>query len=89
MATARFRVLLIVALLFILVTVIPAMVGFITDWFWFRELGYQAVFTTSSAKKIVLFFAANLIALLFLARSTRYVCQRVAARRFSSIGESI
>ena len=67
----RFKVLLAVALLFVLVTVIPTFVGFLTDWFWFREIGYQSVFTTELATKIGLFVGTGLIAYLFLALNVR------------------
>lgn len=67
----RFKVLMAVALLFVLVTVIPTFVGFLTDWFWFREIGYQSVFTTELATKIGLFVGAGLIAYLFLALNVR------------------
>ncbi len=72
MATSRrFKVLSVVALLFILLTVVPASIGFITDWFWFRELGYQTVFTTELTTKIGLFLAAGFVVWAFLALNVR------------------
>ncbi|HEY4955936.1 MAG TPA: UPF0182 family protein, partial [Gemmatimonadaceae bacterium] len=72
MATSRrFKVLSVVALLFILLTVVPASIGFITDWFWFRELGYQTVFTTELTTKIGLFLVAGFVVWAFLALNVR------------------
>jgi uncharacterized protein len=72
MATSRrFKVLSVVALLFILLTVVPASIGFITDWFWFRELGYQTVFTTELTTKIGLFLVAGFVVWVFLALNVR------------------
>lgn len=67
----RFKALSVVALLFILVTVIPAGVGYLTDWFWFREVGYQTVFTTELITKVGLFFIAGLVAYAFLSLNVR------------------
>jgi uncharacterized protein len=67
----RARVLLIVGLLFVIVTVVPTAVGFITDWFWFRETGYQVVFVTVLRTKILLFIVAALITYAFLALNVR------------------
>ena len=67
----RVRALSVVALLFIVVTVVPTFVGFITDWFWFREIGYQVVFTTELVTKIGLFVVAGAIAYAFIALNVR------------------
>lgn len=70
--TRRIRVLSVVALLFILLTVVPTFVGFITDLFWFRELGYQTVFITELTTKVGLFLVAGFIAWGFLALNVRF-----------------
>ena len=67
----RFRVLLLVALLFVLLTIVPTIVGLFTDWLWFREVGYQIVFTTALTTKIGLFVIAGLVAYAFLALNVR------------------
>ena len=44
-----------VALLFLL----PAAVGLLTDWWWFREIGYQIVFTRVLLTRLLLFLAVG------------------------------
>ncbi|MGQ0703501.1 MAG: UPF0182 family protein, partial [Gemmatimonadales bacterium] len=72
----RRRVLLLVAALvaagFLL---LPAVTGLITDWWWFRELGYQVVFTRQIVYRIVLFLGAGGLGFLAL-----YLNLRVAQR---------
>jgi uncharacterized membrane protein (UPF0182 family) len=70
-SSRRFRALSLVALLFILVTVVPATVGFLTDWFWFREIGYQVVFTRQLTARIGLFLLAGPLAFAFIALNVR------------------
>ena len=67
----RFKALTVVALLFILLAIVPAMVGFLTDWFWFGEISYRTVFTTALATKVGLFFVAGLVTYGFLALNVR------------------
>jgi uncharacterized membrane protein (UPF0182 family) len=67
----RFKALTVVALLFILLAIIPAMVGFLTDWFWFGEISYRTVFTTELTTKVGLFFVAGLVTYGFLAFNVR------------------
>ncbi|HEX2723282.1 MAG TPA: UPF0182 family protein [Gemmatimonadaceae bacterium] len=62
----------IIGVLFLLFGAIPTVVGFITDWLWFREIGYQAVFTTEIFTKTLLFLAGTLIAYLFITLNARY-----------------
>ena len=45
----------IVALLFLF----PILSGFLTDWWWFQEIGYQVVFTRELATRLLLFLAAG------------------------------
>jgi uncharacterized membrane protein (UPF0182 family) len=47
----RGKALMVVGLLFILVTVIPTLVGLFTDWLWFREVGYTVVLSKRLQKK--------------------------------------
>jgi len=67
----RAKVLIVFGLFFVLLTIVPAFIGFVTDWFWFKELGYQTVFTTELTTKLGLFFATGLIAWAFLALNVR------------------
>ncbi|MEO8577456.1 MAG: UPF0182 family protein [Gemmatimonadales bacterium] len=62
----------IIGVVFLAFGAIPTIVGFITDWLWFREIGYQTVFTTELTTKTVLFVAATLIAYLFISLNARF-----------------
>lgn len=62
----------IVGVVFLLFGAVPTVVGFITDWLWFREIGYQAVFTTELTTKVLLFVAGTLTAYLFITLNARY-----------------
>ncbi|MEO7683842.1 MAG: UPF0182 family protein [Gemmatimonadaceae bacterium] len=61
----------VITLLFVLLTIVPTMVGFVTDLFWFREIGYQAVFITELTTKVGLFVLAGLVTYGFLAVNAR------------------
>ncbi|MDQ6718854.1 MAG: UPF0182 family protein, partial [Gemmatimonadota bacterium] len=50
---------------------IPWLAGFVTDWLWFKEVGFQAVFTTSLLWRIGLFFLGGGIAFAFFFGNTR------------------
>ncbi|MEP7338282.1 MAG: UPF0182 family protein [Acidobacteriota bacterium] len=43
----------------------PAWAGFYTNWLWFQNLGYQTVFTTMLATKVLLGLTAGLLACAF------------------------
>ena len=51
-----------IALLFL----VPSSVSYYTDWLWFRELGYEAVFTRTLNAQLMVFAVAFTIAFLFL-----------------------
>jgi uncharacterized membrane protein (UPF0182 family) len=70
-ASRRFAVLSVIALLFLLLTIVPTFVGFVTDLFWFREIGYQTVFITELTTKVGLFVFAGLVTYAFLAVNAR------------------
>ncbi|MGH7703402.1 MAG: UPF0182 family protein, partial [Gemmatimonadales bacterium] len=55
------RRLLLVLLLSALATIVllPVFTGFITDWWWFREIGYQIVYTRPLITQALLFLAAG------------------------------
>ncbi len=74
----RFRAMSIVVTLFLLFTGIPGAVGYITDWLWFREVGFQTVFTTELITKIGLFVVTAIIAYFFIALNGRYAAGGVS-----------
>ena len=38
---------------------VPAFTALLTDWWWFREIGYQIVFTRELTARVLLFLAAG------------------------------
>jgi uncharacterized protein len=65
----RARLLLVsVAIFFGLFLVFPGLAGWLTDWWWFREIGYQAVFVRELTTRSLLFLLAGGVssALLYL-----------------------
>ena len=70
-ASRRFAVLSVVTLMFVLLTIVPTFVGLVTDLFWFREIGYQRVFTTELTTKVGLFVFGGLVTWAFLALNSR------------------
>ena len=56
----RSRLTRILLLAFLLVVfILPASYALITDWWWFREIGYQVVFTRELTTRVLLFLAAG------------------------------
>jgi hypothetical protein len=51
--------LLVIAVLAALLFLFPTLSGFLTDWWWFREIGYQVVFTRELVTRAILFLAAG------------------------------
>ena len=62
----------IVGLLFLFMGLIPSIVKFATDFMWYREVGYEAVFTTELGTKTLLFAVAALVAYLFISLNARH-----------------
>ncbi len=62
------RAIALAIVLFLLLAVLPASAGFLTDWFWFQEIGYQVVFSKMLAAQNTLFIvtAAFAFAMLYL-----------------------
>ncbi len=52
------RAIAVAIVLFLLLAVLPASAGFLTDWFWFQEIGYQVVYSKVLAAQNILFIAA-------------------------------
>lgn len=49
----------------VLVVGLPALAGLVTDWFWFRELGYETVFLTALGTQISVGVAVGIAAFAF------------------------
>ena len=52
--------------IFALVLLFSSIIGFVTDWWWFSEVGYTEIFITSLVAKIVLFSVAGIFSIVFL-----------------------
>jgi hypothetical protein len=72
----------------VVVTGAPALAGFVTDWLWFRQLGYGAVFTTRLATKLVLGFGLGGVAFFFLYGNLRLAQRGVAPGLVVRVGDS-
>jgi uncharacterized membrane protein (UPF0182 family) len=66
------RPLWIVGAAFLLLGFIPTLIRFATDWWWFREIGFQAVYRTELTTKALLFLAGAVVAYLLIALNARY-----------------
>ena len=75
MSSKRFAVVLAVAALFVLVRSVPGLLGLLTDWWWFREIGFQIVFTRRLTTEVCLFLGAGSVTAL-----TLYANLRIAQR---------
>jgi uncharacterized membrane protein (UPF0182 family) len=76
--------LLIVAAL--LLFIVPTMVGFYTDWLWFRELGYEGLFLRMLNAQAVVFVVTFAAVFLFLYVNLRYARRRTSERRRVVLG---
>jgi hypothetical protein len=70
---AAFRrvVIWIVAAFFAAFIVIPWLASFVTDWLWFKEVGFQTVFATSLIWRVVLFFVGGAFAFAYFYGNVR------------------
>ena len=59
------------AAIFAAMVVVPWLASFFTDWLWFREIGFQTVFTTSLIWRIVLFFVGAAFAFAYFYGNVR------------------
>ncbi|HEX6316110.1 MAG TPA: UPF0182 family protein, partial [Gemmatimonadaceae bacterium] len=64
------RVLLVVVLLVLIV--LPAVLRFAADWFWFQEIGYERVFTTELMTKALLFVIVTAVSYILLSINLRF-----------------
>ena len=77
--TVRLRPLLIAAL--VLITfVLPGAVSFYTDWLWFGETGYQAVYGRTLYTQTLLVGVTTLVAMVVLVTTLRIALGNLAAR---------
>jgi uncharacterized protein len=60
-----------VATLFAAFIVIPWLASFVTDWLWFKEVGFQTVFATSLIWRVVLFFVGGAFAFAYFYGNVR------------------
>src|SRR5215213_9789753 len=51
----RRLIFLLIALAFLATVLFPAFTGLLTDWWWFQEIGYRAVFTRQIGTAALLF----------------------------------
>ncbi|MDG5767527.1 UPF0182 family protein [Balneolales bacterium ANBcel1] len=70
--------------LFILIPVILLIISssWIMEWLWLRELGYSEVFRVLKGTRILLFFAAFLLAAVYLVINFRYLARKLGDSRF-------
>ena len=61
----------VVGLFFVGLIAIPWLASFFTDWLWFKEIGFQTVFTTSLVWRIVLFILGGALAFAFFYGNVR------------------
>ena len=74
----RLRVLWVVSLAFILFALLPTLTGPITDWLWFREVGFETVFATELVTKTLLFIVGTLVAYFFITLNARFATRGVS-----------
>ena len=77
--TARLRPLLIFALV-LLTFVLPGTVSFYTDWLWFGETGYQAVYARTLYTQSLLVVVTTLVAMVVLVATLRVALGNLAPR---------
>ena len=61
MNRTRRTIILTIVVLLALVLVAPSLVGLLTDWWWFQEIGYRIVFTRQLATQALLFLAVGAV----------------------------
>src|SRR5438552_5774345 len=67
----RRLVLWIVAAIFFAFILVPWLASFVTDWLWFKEIGFQTVFATSLIWRIALFFIGGAFAFAYFYGNVR------------------
>lgn len=62
---ARRVILTVLGVFFAALIVLPWLASFATDWLWFQEIGFETVFTTSLAWRVMLFVIGGALAFVF------------------------
>ncbi len=75
MSRSRIAVVLFIVAFATIFLFFPAFASILTDWWWFREVGYEVVFTRQLVTRLILFVVAGL-----LTTSVIYLNMRVAQR---------
>jgi uncharacterized membrane protein (UPF0182 family) len=71
----RRTIILVIVAFVVLALALPTLVGLLTDWWWFREIGFQIVFTRQLVTETILFFVAAGVT-----AGTLYLNLRIAQR---------
>src|SRR6187431_1708187 len=79
MTIRRFPILL---ALVVLVTGVPSLATFYTDWLWFKELGYEAVFLRSLSAQTLVAAVAGLVVFGLMAGNLRLALRALRPRPF-------
>ena len=58
----------------------PALIGLVADWYWFRAVGFQVVFTTELLTKLALGLGSGVFAFLFLYANLRFAQRGVVPK---------
>ena len=58
----------------------PALVGLLADWYWFRAVGFQTVFTTALLTKLALGLGTGVFAFLFVYANLRFAQRGVVPK---------
>ena len=66
MSRTRFFVWIFLGIIFVVFIFFSSLVTFVTDWWWFREVGFSEIFIKSLSTKVILGIGAGLIAFVFL-----------------------
>jgi uncharacterized membrane protein (UPF0182 family) len=74
----RLRLLWIISLGFILFALAPSLTSVITDYWWFREVGFERVYVTEIAAKFLLFVAAALFVYFFITMNARLATKGIS-----------
>ena len=75
MSRTRRVVIIVIIALVALFLAIPTLVGLITDWWWYREIGFQVVFTRQLTAQVLLFVIGAAVT-----AGTLYLNLRIAQR---------
>ncbi len=65
------RPLWIIGIGFLFLGVVPTLMGFATDWLWFREIGFEKVFITELSTKGLLFLGVAIVTYFFITLNAR------------------